>query len=57
MLEYVQCKVCGQRIPIDTKYQYIECNCGTIAVDGGENYCRIIGEKENWQIVQINKED
>lgn len=57
MTNYVKCKVCGSCISVDTGYEYIPCACGTIAVDGGPDYCRIIGGFENYQIVDENGEE
>jgi hypothetical protein len=54
---WVKCNKCGSYISMDTDYQYIECACGTIAVDGGELYTRIIGNEENWSIVPDNKKE
>ena len=50
---WVRCLKCGSMINTDTDYQYIECACGKIAVDGGKEYYRIIGEKENYEIVEV----
>ena len=49
----VKCKVCGSYIRMNTGYNYISCACGAIAVDGGLEYCRIIGVSDNWEIVTI----
>lgn len=49
----VKCKVCGSYIRMNTGYTYIPCACGAIAVDGGQEYCRIIGDSDNWEIVTI----
>lgn len=50
---WVQCLKCDSMINMDTNYQYIECVCGKIAVDGGKEYCRIIGEKEDYEFVEV----
>ena len=49
----VYCKKCGSYIRMDTGYDYIPCACGAIAVDGGEFYCRIIGQHNDWEIIAI----
>ena len=51
MNNYVRCKICGSRINVDTGYEYISCACGAIAVDGGPEYTRIIGQLENYEVV------
>ena len=48
----VRCKVCGSYISTDTNYIYTPCACGTIAVDGGPDYCRVLGERKNWELVK-----
>lgn len=53
MKNAVKCKVCGSYIRINTEYDYIPCACGAIAVDGGPEYVRIIGDPNNWEIVTI----
>lgn len=55
MDNYVLCKVCGDRISVDTDYEFVSCSCGAIAVDGGQHYCRIIGNTNNYEV--ITKED
>lgn len=50
---WVKCQKCGTVLNTNTNYSYVECACGAIAVDGGKEYCRIIGEKENWKFVEV----
>lgn len=57
MQTYVKCKKCGTLINVDTGYNYIPCNCGAIAVDGGPQYCRVIGDRENWESVKRDDEN
>ena len=51
MDSYIECKVCGSCINIDTKSEYTPCACGAIAVDGNEFYFRVIGQPEYWKYV------
>ena len=53
MEDAVKCRLCGSYIRMDTGYEYIPCACGKVAVDGGPDYCRIIGGSNNWEIVAI----
>lgn len=53
MKEYIRCKKCGSCININTNNQYIECACGAIAVDGNEDYTRVIGEYEDYEFVEV----
>lgn len=49
----VKCRVCGSYIRMDTGYTIIECACGSVAVDGGPDYVRILGNTNNYEIVAI----
>lgn len=51
MEKYVKCLKCGSCINVDTGYDYIPCACEAIAVDGGPDYCRIIGNPQDYEIV------
>lgn len=44
--DYAECKLCGDRIPLNTDYLLIECECGALSVDGGSSYVRVLGDKE-----------
>ena len=57
----VQCKNCLSIIPCNTGYRFIECSCWDgpagaenpgIAVDGGPDYCRYIGNYENFTFLR-----
>lgn len=53
MEDAVKCRICGSYIRFDTNHSYIECACGAVAVDGGPDYVRIIGNQNDWEIVAI----
>jgi len=36
----VQCNSCGDRIYSSHRHDFVSCNCGSIAVDGGMDYIR-----------------
>ncbi|MCX6761199.1 MAG: hypothetical protein NTZ84_03825 [Candidatus Nealsonbacteria bacterium] len=48
---YVRCKKCGDEIFGDTHKKMTCCKCKFIGVDGCEDYVRIIGEEENYEII------
>ena len=52
MVAGVMCKQCGDLVFSRARHDYRKCTCGSIAVDGGFDYMRIIGEEEN--VGQIN---
>lgn len=44
--------MCGTHIKTNTGYKLTYCECGAVAVDGGDTYVRILGYKENWDYVE-----
>lgn len=46
---YITCRNCGDEIFGDTKKEMIYCKCGLIAVDGCEDYIRVIGNKKDYK--------
>lgn len=53
MEDAVKCKICGSYIRMNTGYDYVPCACEAIAVDGGPEYVRIVGDNNCWEIVAI----
>lgn len=43
-----KCGECGDVIQSTHRHDYVTCLCGAIAVDGGNEYFRAAGEKENF---------
>lgn len=52
----VKCKKCGEIIIGDGKGTYITCKCKTIAIDETKHYCRIIGNLEDFKILEGKNE-
>jgi len=53
----IRCIHCNDVLKPDGKGTFISCSCGKCAVDGkydkkGEGYCRIIGNKEDYEILE-----
>ena len=53
----VRCLVCGEVIKPDGIGTVIWCACTCVAVDSkydryGEGYCRIIGNEENYEVLE-----
>ncbi len=44
----IQCKICGDIIESKTTHDFIWCSCGKVAVDGGKEYLKRIGNKEEY---------
>ena len=43
----IQCKKCGDTIYSRAQHDFRYCSCRTIAIDGGFDYVRIIGDNKN----------
>jgi len=46
---YIKCKKCGDEIFGDTRKKMTDCKCGAIAVDGCEDYVRVIGDEGDYE--------
>lgn len=44
-----RCRLCGDEIESVHVHDFVSCECGAIAVDGGRDYCRRIGKREHFQ--------
>ena len=51
---YIRCRACGDEVYGNTHKKMIPCSCGTIEIDGCEDYVRIIGSREDYKIVHRN---
>ena len=45
----IKCKKCGDIIESKSTNDYKKCSCGDIAVDGGKDYLKRIGNEENYE--------
>lgn len=45
----IRCKKCGDIIESKSRYDFKYCKCKSVAVDGGHDYLRRVGEKEDWE--------
>lgn len=39
-----RCKKCGTEIESTHRHDFVSCSCGSIAVDGGHDYLRRVGQ-------------
>jgi hypothetical protein len=46
---YIRCKKCGDVIVSKHRHDYRTCKCGKIAIDGGSDYTKITGNREDWE--------
>lgn len=52
----IKCKKCGDIIESKSINDYKKCSCGTVAVDGGKDYLKRIGNEEDYEdISEIKK--
>lgn len=45
----IRCKKCGDIIESKTVHDFKFCSCGSCAVDGGHEYLRRCGNREDWE--------
>lgn len=45
----IKCKKCGDIIESKGTNDYKKCSCGVVAVDGGKDYLKRIGNEENYE--------
>ncbi len=45
----VKCTKCNDVIRSKNRHDYVECSCGSIAVDGGSWYCKRVGDINAYQ--------
>lgn len=51
------CKKCNNVIEGDKKGTYISCPCKSVAIDETKYYCRIIGNYEDYEIIEDFKKE
>ena len=44
-----RCKKCGEVIESENVHDFKFCSCGSCAVDGGHDYLRRCGNREDWE--------
>lgn len=47
----VKCLKCGDIIQSTHRHDFRWCSCQSVAVDGGDDYMRIVGDSVNWEIL------
>lgn len=45
----IRCNKCGDTIESTFVHDFKFCKCGAVAVDGGHDYLRRCGNRENWE--------
>ena len=45
----IRCKKCNEVIESTHRHDFKFCKCGSVAVDGGKDYLRRCGYREDWE--------
>jgi DNA-directed RNA polymerase subunit N (RpoN/RPB10) len=53
----IKCKKCGNIIESKTTNDLKRCSCGAVAVDGGKEYLKRIGNDEEYEELSIMTEE
>lgn len=51
----IKCKKCNDVIESKNTNDYKKCSCGAVAVDGGKDYLKRIGNEEDYEELSIIK--
>lgn len=49
IINKIKCKKCGDTIESISVHDFKFCKCGDVAVDGGHDYLRKSGNREDWE--------
>jgi len=49
----IRCVKCGDVIESVSVHDFKFCSCGACAVDGGHEYLRRVGDREDWEDVSV----
>ncbi len=49
---YYKCKKCKDEIFYDTCKKMIYCKCKAIAIDGCDDYVRVMGDKNDYEVIE-----
>ena len=52
----IKCKKCGDEIESKTVHDFRFCKCGAVAVDGGHDYLRRCGKREDWEEISVTRD-
>lgn len=53
----IKCKKCGDIIESKSTNDYKKCSCGAVAVDGGTEYLKKIGNENDYIELSISKDN
>ena len=53
----IKCNHCGDIIESHSVHDFKFCSCKKVAVDGGKEYLRRLGYKEDWEELSITEDN
>lgn len=53
VINRIRCKKCGDVIESTYRHDFKDCKCGAVAVDGGTDYLRRGGNREDWKDMSV----
>lgn len=53
LVNKIRCKNCGDIIESKSVHDFNFCKCESVAVDGGHDYLRRVGELEDWEELSV----
>lgn len=53
----IRCKKCGDIIESTYRHDFKDCKCGAVSVDGGKDYLRRCGNREDWEDMSVWEEE
>lgn len=56
VMNKIKCNKCGDIIESKTVHDFKFCSCGAVAVDGGHEYLKRSGYREDWEELAIVEE-
>lgn len=54
-LNRIKCAKCNTICTSRYRHDFVTCDCGVVSVDGGQDYCRYVGELENILVFKNRK--
>lgn len=45
----IMCRKCGDIIESEHRHDFKSCSCGACSVDGGHDYLRRVGNRDDWK--------
>ena len=54
LVKAIKCNNCGDIIYSRSVHDFHWCSCEKCAIDGGFDYYRIIGNKEDWEMTEVH---